>query len=106
MFVKVEDPNLWAPNAISPNREDGYNDVFLIFAAPNTVDVIRTLQIYDRWGNLVFRNDNIQPNDEKLGWNGYFRGKPMNPAVFVWWADVALTDGRQLIMKGDVTIVD
>ncbi len=106
VYVKIDDPHLWAPNAISPNRQDGFNDVFLIFAAANTIRNIRTLRIYDRWGEMVFRNDNIQPNMESLGWNGYFRGKPMNPAVFVWWADVELVSGQRIIMKGDVTIVD
>ncbi len=106
VIVRVDDPHIWAPNAISPNREDGKNDVFLIFAAPNTVNKINSLQIYDRWGNQVFRKENIQPNDEKYGWNGRFRGQPMNPAVFVWWAEVELASGQKIVMKGDVTIVD
>ncbi len=106
IIVRVGDPNLWAPNAISPNKEDGKNDVFVIFAAPNTVKQINTVQIYDRWGNLVFRKDNIPPNDEKHGWNGRFQGKTMNPAVFVWWAEVELLSGQKIILKGDLTIVD
>lgn len=103
--IIVNHPNIWAPNAISPNREDGFNDVFLIFAGKNAVRQINTLQIFDRWGNLVFQKQNIQPNDEKQGWDGYFRGKPMNPAVFVWWAEVELADGQNLLLEGDLTIV-
>ncbi|MBK6931328.1 MAG: gliding motility-associated C-terminal domain-containing protein [Saprospirales bacterium] len=99
-------PNLWAPNAISPNNEDGENDVFLIFSGPNTLNKINSLQIYDRWGNQVFRKENIQPNDYKQGWNGRFRGQTMTPAVFVWWAEVELVSGQTILLKGDVTIVD
>lgn len=106
VVVRLGDPRLWAPNAISPNHEDGKNDVFLIFAAENTVERIKTLQIYDRWGNMVFRKDNSQPNDEKHGWDGFFQGQPLNPGVFVWWADVELLSGQRILMKGDVTIVD
>lgn len=106
IVIRIGDPRLWAPNAFSPNQEDGKNDKFLIFAADNTVDRIKTFQVYDRWGNVVFRNDDIQPNDEKQGWDGYCEGKLMNPAVFVWWADVLLLNGQRVIMKGDVTIVD
>lgn len=105
-IVRVGDPNLWAPNAISPVRGAGRNDVFMIFAAPNTVSKINSLQIYDRWGNLVFRRENIQPNTPQHGWNGYFRNQPMNPAVFVWWAEVELASGQVILMKGDLTIVD
>ncbi|MBK8967824.1 MAG: gliding motility-associated C-terminal domain-containing protein [Lewinellaceae bacterium] len=103
--ILVNHPNIWAPNAISPNREDGINDVFLIFAGENAVRQINTLQIFDRWGNLVFQKQNIEPNDEKQGWDGYFRGKPMNPAVFVWWAEIELADGQNLLLEGDLTIV-
>jgi len=106
IIVRVDDPNLWAPNAISPNKEDGQNDVFVIFAGPNTVNKINSLQIYDRWGNQVFYKQNIEPNNEKYGWDGRFRGQPMNPAVFVWWAEVELVSGQKILMKGDLTIVD
>ncbi|MCC6460195.1 MAG: gliding motility-associated C-terminal domain-containing protein, partial [Saprospiraceae bacterium] len=106
ILVRVEDPNIWAPNAISPNREDGQNDVFLIFAGEGTVRKINSLQIYDRWGNQVFFKTDVQPNDEKHGWNGRFRGEAMNPAVFVWWAEIELLSGQKILMKGDVTIVD
>ncbi|MFN8303700.1 MAG: gliding motility-associated C-terminal domain-containing protein [Saprospiraceae bacterium] len=105
LIVRVSDPAIWAPNAISPNIDDGVNDEFLIWAQQNTVQIIRSLQIYDRWGNQVFQAKDIQPNDPKLGWDGTFRGKVMNPAVFVWWAEVVLIDGRSILMKGDVTIV-
>ena len=30
----------------------------------------------------------------------------MNPAVFVWYAEVLLKDGQVILMKGDVTIVE
>jgi gliding motility-associated-like protein len=106
VIVRVGDPNLWAPNAISPTQGEGRNDFFTIFAAPNTVNKINSLQIYDRWGNLVFRQQNIPPNTPKYGWDGRFRGQPMNPAVFVWWAEVELISGQVILLKGDLTLVD
>lgn len=106
VLVRVEDPQIWAPNIFSPHRRDGNSDYFLIFAAERTVNKIRTLQIYDRWGTMVFRRDDMLPNDETLGWDGRFRGKALNPAVFVWWAEVELADGQRILMKGDVTIAD
>ncbi len=48
VVVRVGDPDLWAPNAISPTKEEGRNDFFTIFAALNTVNKINSLQIYDR----------------------------------------------------------
>lgn len=106
VLVRVEDPQIWAPNVFSPFRQDGNSDFFLIFASDRTVNKINSLQVYDRWGTMVFRRDDLLPNDETLGWDGRFRGKALNPAVFVWWAEVELADGRRILMKGDVTIVD
>ena len=106
VLVRVQDPQIWAPNIFSPHRQDGNSDYFLIFSADRTINKINTLQIYDRWGTMVFRRDDMLPNDETLGWDGRFRGKALNPAVFVWWADVELADGRRILLKGDVTIAD
>jgi gliding motility-associated-like protein len=106
VLVEVADPKIWAPNVFSPGNQDGENDWFYIFSAPNTVKKIHSLQVFDRWGDMLFQNKDIQPNDYKFGWDGRFRGSPMTPAVFVWWAKVELVDGREILMKGDVTIAD
>ncbi|HMX41370.1 MAG TPA: hypothetical protein PKD78_13625, partial [Saprospiraceae bacterium] len=64
-----------------------------------------SLQVYDRWGTQVFLVQDMDPKDEKAGWGGDFKGSPVNPAVFAWWAEVELIDGRVLLLKGDVTVV-
>ena len=106
VIVRVKDPQIWAPNVFSPYNKDGKSDYFLIFAADQTINKIHSLQVYDRWGTMLFQRTDMLPNDEELGWDGTFRGKPMNPAVFVWWADVELADGRHIVLKGDVTVAD
>ena len=106
LTVRVDRPSIWAPNVFSPKRRDGQNDWFLIFAGEGAVRNIRTLQIFDRWGTMVFRNDDLQPNVEKMGWDGSFRGVVLQPAVFAWYAEVVLSSGEEVILKGDVTIVD
>jgi gliding motility-associated-like protein len=104
--VLVEKPNIWAPNVISSGNQDGLNDHFYLFATPGSVLEIKSLQVYDRWGGLLFINEHFQPNEERSGWNGSFRGKPLNSGVYVWWAEVELFNGEKIIMKGDVTIAD
>ena len=106
LTVRVDKPQLWAPNVFSPKRQDGQNDWFLLFASEGAVKIIRTLQVFDRWGTMVFQNNDLLPNVEKMGWDGRFRGTTMQPAVFVWYAEVVLENGEEIIMKGDVTIVD
>ena len=53
----------------------------------------------------MFEGHNFFPNDPSQGWDGTLRDEPLNPAVFVYWAEVELLDGRTVIVKGDVTLM-
>lgn len=97
--------NVYIPNAFTPQNKDGNNDVFMIYAKPNSVNKINVFQIYSRWGEPVFEAYDFQPNDPAYGWNGRFRDQNLNSAVFVYWAEIELIDGSTIIMKGDVTLV-
>lgn len=96
--------DVYVPNVFSPDN-DGFNDWFTIFANPKHVLNIKTLQVFDRWGSQVFQRDDFAPNIEQLGWDGAHRGSALNPAVFVWYAELELADGTTQIFKGDVTLV-
>lgn len=94
---------IYIPSAFSPD-EDGTNDILYIFAGPGVSEVKR-FQIYDRWGNQLFVDGPFQPNDPTHGWNGNFNGSPMNSAVYVYYAEVLLTTGKVVLLKGDVTLL-
>lgn len=104
--VQVNEPHIWAPNVFSPRRRDAQNDYFLLFSSEGSVLSVKTLQVFDRWGTMIFQNNDLQPNVEKMGWDGSFRGEVVEPAVFVWYAEVLLADGQVVVLKGDVTVVD
>lgn len=95
---------VYAPNVFSPN-DDGFNDIFMLFAAEGNVRSIRSMSVYSRWGEQVFSATNIQPNDPYVGWDGRFRGERLDPAVFIWMAEVELLDGHIELFRGDVTLV-
>lgn len=95
---------IYAPNAFSPNG-DGVNDIFTLYSNDPAIVEISKLQIFSRWGDQVFTNENFQPGDHSEGWDGNFRGQTMNAAVFAWYAIVETIDGRTELLKGDVTLV-
>ncbi len=104
ILIEIESKrNVFVPNVFSPN-DDGLNDLFYPFAGAN-VSQILDFKIFDRWGELVHEQQNFQPNDPNFGWNGFFDGKHMNPAVFVWIMEVEFLDGEIAIIKGDVVLV-
>ena len=101
VLVKNE-REVYAPNVFSPN-DDGVNDGFTLFT--KGVSRIRSLRVFDRWGNAVFAKLDFPPNDERNGWQGDFRGETVNPAVFVWYAELEFVDGSLRFYTGDVSVV-
>ncbi|MFK8008406.1 MAG: PKD domain-containing protein [Saprospiraceae bacterium] len=98
----ADEDDIFVPNAFTPNN-DGVNEVFLVYAG-ESVKEVTSFQIFDRWGEKVFAQEDFQPNDPQFGWDGTLNGKPMNPAVFVWYLEVELINGKKYICQGDVTL--
>ena len=94
--------NLYAPNIFSPGSS-GLNDRFVVYG--KAVEVIESLQVFDRWGNLVFQTQDIPIGEEAQGWDGTHRGQPLNPGVFVWMAKIRFIDGESEVFSGDVTLL-
>ncbi|HMQ47336.1 MAG TPA: gliding motility-associated C-terminal domain-containing protein [Saprospiraceae bacterium] len=99
----IKNRPVYIPNAFSPN-DDGRNDGFTVYAGP-AVRQIRELKIFNRWGGLVFENNNFPPNDPLLGWDGTFKGQDAQISVYAYYALVEFIDGENLIFEGDVTVV-
>jgi len=98
---KIRD--VFVPNAFSPNN-DGINDFFFI-NANKSVALIRSFQVYSRWGELMYSENDLTPNDNTAGWNGLFQGKLMDSGVYLWVANVEYLDGEVIEMSGDVSLI-
>lgn len=103
VYVKRDFP-VYIPTAFSPDG-DGTNDRFYIFTRPGTIVQVRSMHLFDRWGNEVFSAENFPANDPTYGWDGNHRGRPMNTAVFVYVAEIELADGRMEVMQGEVVLM-
>jgi gliding motility-associated-like protein len=104
VLVEVTNPlNVYVPNIFTPDGS-GLNDRFTVFAGLGIEKVV-TLRIFDRWGDLVFENQNFQPNDEKSGWDGTFKGQKMNPTTYVYYIELELSNGKKQVLSGDVTLM-
>lgn len=103
-LIVDERPAVYAPNIFSPDG-DGNNDLFYLFARPNSIKNIKSFLVFSRWGETVFSYSNFQPNNPAFGWDGNFRGQALNPGVFAWFAIVEMVDGRTELFEGDITLV-
>ncbi|NND07170.1 MAG: T9SS type B sorting domain-containing protein [Saprospiraceae bacterium] len=104
VFVFLNRP-VFIPNSITPN-EDGFNDRLAVYGG-NAVaqNGVKKLQIFDRWGEMVWEGKNLPLNDETVGWDGTYRGRPLNPGVFVYLAEVQFLDDSILTFEGNITLV-
>ncbi len=93
---------VYFPNAFSPNA-DGVNDFFTILTG-NSVASVKSLNIYDRWGNQVYQALNFDPRTN-MGWDGRLNNKDMDAAVFIYFAEVVYLDGSTRTFKGDVSLL-
>ena len=105
IFIEVNPVrDIYIPNVFSPN-DDGFNDRFTVFGKLPSVVAIDLLQIFDRWGNLVYEAKELQPNDVERGWNGRFGGKTMGNDVYLYVAKIRFLDGIIETYSGDVLLL-
>ncbi len=99
----IKFPNAFTPNTSGPNGGhyvlgDKNNYVFYPFVQEGIVEY--KLQIYTRWGELIFES-----NDIKVGWDGYYRGKLSPQGVYIYKATCKFGTGVMKIYTGDVTLL-
>ncbi len=103
VFVRVrKESKIYAPNVFSPNG-DNINDYFYLKGSEDVT--IELLQVYSRWGELLFSSETSLPNKAETGWNGSFKGEKMDPGVYVYYALVRLNNGQHTTLEGDITLL-
>ncbi len=96
--------NVYIPNVFSPNN-DGFNDWFSPFIGVG-VTKVNSMNIFDRWGEHIYeRKDFVPISAYSEGWDGTFKGKAMDPGVFVYLIEILFDDGVKLLYRGDVTLL-
>lgn len=92
--------DLHFPSAFTPNS-NGRNDHFRPGYFTGTGITNYELRIYNRWGELVF----VSTSPDK-GWDGTYKGKLQQNAVFVWYARYKKATGKDYIhRKGTVALI-
>ena len=88
--------NPYIPNAFSPNG-DGRNDLFQVY---NTCPIEGFhVEVYNRWGGLVYESDDIQS-----GWDGKQNGQNAAGGVYVYAVTIE-ENGTEKTISGEVVLV-
>lgn len=102
VHVICNDGNLFIPNTFSPNN-DGRNERF--YPRGTGISSIKSLTVYNRWGQAVYSRENFSANDAGSGWDGTFKGAVLTPDVYVYTCEVVCMNNEVLTFKGDVTLL-
>lgn len=94
--------NLFVPNAFSPNG-DGVNDRF--YPGGTGINRIKSLRVFNRWGEIVFEKADFSANDAAYGWDGKYKGALLAPDVYIWACEVICENNEVLSFKGDVSLL-
>ena len=110
--VAIQQPNLskacgtYIPNIFSPN-EDNLNDHFFVVGSLSGISMTN-MQIYNRWGELVFENDGecTEIGNENCGWDGIFRNRPAPVGVYAYLITIETEyKTKPVLYSGDVTLI-
>ncbi|MCB0639520.1 MAG: gliding motility-associated C-terminal domain-containing protein [Lewinella sp.] len=100
--LTVQDLQIYAPNAFSPNGDHRNDFFFLQSRADYPITVFR---VFDHWGGLLYERRDLMTNDARAGWNGRAHDQLLQPGVFVWAAEIRTPDGQTQWVSGDVTLM-
>lgn len=90
-------PNIFVPNAFTPQDNDGIND-FFIPVTRNVRDI--EFKVFNRWGELLFQTQKLGE-----GWDGTFLNKPATSDVYVYTIKFEAFSGETGTRKGNVTLL-
>jgi gliding motility-associated-like protein len=88
----IETPNYFTPN------KDGFNDFFFI-KNPNFIPIVK-IEIYDRWGEMVFST-----NNEKDKWDGTFMDTNLPPGVYIYQIKTNCISAENNLLFGNITLI-
>lgn len=95
--------NFYAPNALSVSSTLG-NDQFKIITGVSALN-IEEVNVYDRWGGILYHAEDIIYSDEVDGWDGTVNGEPVNAGAYAWSASIRYVDDVVLYFAGTITVI-
>jgi len=92
------------PNVFNPDGNFG-NRIFKVIPSTTSTGQVSSMQIYDRWGSLMFSNNDAAFLMNGGGWDGTKAGTKLSPGVYVYKIVIVEADGSVINELGDVTLI-
>ena len=104
VVINVDDNRpVYIPNAFSPNN-DGINDYFTVFGN-KAMKSILLLQVFDRWGNTLYKRENVPLDNTIYGWDGTANGEVLTPGSYTYLTKIQFVDNSEISFSGDILLI-
>lgn len=99
-LVRVfDESDIYIAGGFTPNR-DGKNDK--VYPIAVGVSIFYSIKIFNRWGNLVFSSDSLDPD---MGWDGTYKGKEQPADTYTWVVYGIAQNGKPISKSGSVVLI-
>jgi gliding motility-associated-like protein len=97
--ISLEDDGVYVPTAFSPNNVGHETNNKFSIITNETVSSIDFF-IYDRWGELIFKTDNMY-----FSWDGTFHEKDCSSGVYAYQCVIFYDNQKKKIKTGNITLI-
>jgi gliding motility-associated-like protein len=70
-----------------------------------SINRVNRMQIFNRWGEVVYEKRNFMVNDASAGWDGTYKGKPAMPDVYIYLIEFVCENASIIPFRGNVTLI-
>jgi len=99
--VELEPPVIFISNIFNPS--DASNSAWVVGADIQLE--LPSVDVYDRWGNLVFSRNDIMLNGEVSLWDGTYNGSNCEVGVYIYTLTYKDLNGEVFTQVGDITLI-
>ncbi|MBL0355489.1 MAG: gliding motility-associated C-terminal domain-containing protein [Chitinophagaceae bacterium] len=103
--VNCNKHSVFLPTAYTPNN-DSQNDIFYPLNPAGTGAIkINTFKIFNRYGQLVFENENFYSNNKVNGWDGKMSGRDCPTGTYLYSITFTCTDNKLVTFDGNILLL-
>lgn len=103
LSLREVDFTIRVPNIFTPSKLT--DDLLTVYGKAGSAVVVRTFNIYDRWGNEVFSKQNFLPNMETEGWDGKLANDMLSQGIYSYFVEMEFVDGSVRSSSGEILLL-
>ena len=101
-MIAKEDCQIYIPSIIDPSSTD-INGSFRVGVPMESNFKIESFRIFDRWGNLVYDAENIDPQLYEDWWDGTYNDRLVEQGAYVYI--IKVSGAKDSTINGTITVV-